>query len=527
MRRVDIAYLYEHASRELDVACAVTARLRNDYGLSVQILHWPQGFSEAVASLKPRLVTLPFCYSERSYVNLLHFWNESLFFNLTWEQLLYPGNQKAKTPRGEFALRHVVHHAWSEAYAGLLRDQGIPDEHIFCNGQPAYALYDEPYRRYFPSRAELAARYGLDERKRWIFFPENYNWAFYSDATLQRFLADGQSLEDITEMRDFCNRSLHEVLNWCRTAAMKQDVEIILRPRPSTTLERFRHEVEQSLPDLPAGLHMIQDESVRVLSPVRYSLDAVTVEGRFAVLEDALFLANIDHDEVPLGISDENLAMEIRRQRNDVFRGLVNCELVLELHDLLTEHLVLRLHPGDRVLQALELLGHGNDLLRLHSGGHIGGQFLLRRVPFAGQRFRPTEVAQQLQQQKLDRHSRCILSSQIRGALPDWAYRSGLSRPHLPKQVSGSRCLDRWASCSGRAARRCWRRHRLHLFHLAIGFSLQVMIEDLFRVAVDWLVKLATPIKTGARRIIARDKVDLSAIGAYACARNCTWRNEQ
>lgn len=263
MRRVDIAYLYEHASRELDVACAVSARLRKDHGLSVQILHWPQGFSEAVASLKPRLVTLPFCYSERSYVNLLHFWNESLFFNLTWEQLLYPGNQKAKTPRGEFALRHVVHHAWSEAYADLLRDQGIPDEHIFCNGQPAYALYDEPYRRYFPSREELAAGYGLDKDKRWIFFPENYNWAFYSDATLQRFLADGQSLEDITQMRDFCNRSLRAVLNWCRTAAMQQDVEIILRPRPSTTLERFRQEVEQNLPDLPAGLHMIQDESVR------------------------------------------------------------------------------------------------------------------------------------------------------------------------------------------------------------------------------------------------------------------------
>jgi hypothetical protein len=192
MRDVDIVYLYEHASRELDVACAVTARLRREHGASVEIMHWPQDFAAAVATIRPRLVVLPFCYSERSYTNLLHFWYKVIFFNLTWEQLLYPGNQKAKTPRGEFAVKHVVHHAWSDAYAELLRVQGISEDRILCNGQPAYKLYDEPYRRYFPAREQLARRYALDTEKRWVFFPENYNWAFYSDAMLTRFLADGQ-----------------------------------------------------------------------------------------------------------------------------------------------------------------------------------------------------------------------------------------------------------------------------------------------------------------------------------------------
>jgi surface carbohydrate biosynthesis protein len=263
MQDIDIAYLYEHASRELDVACAVTARLRKEQGLSVEILHWPHDFAEAVATLRPRLVVLPFCYSERSYLNLLHFWYEVPFFNLTWEQLLYPGNEKAKTPRGEFAIQHVVHHAWSRPYADLLSAQGVPADHIVLNGQPAYQLYDQPYCRFFETRKTLAKRHGLDPGRRWIFFPENYNWAFYSEAMLTRFLADGQTLDDVTEMRDFCNRSLREVLRWCHKAASNGKVEIILRPRPSTTLERFRETVTQVLPEIPTRLRIIQDESVR------------------------------------------------------------------------------------------------------------------------------------------------------------------------------------------------------------------------------------------------------------------------
>jgi hypothetical protein len=161
VREVDVVYLYEHAARELDVACAVTARLRAA-GIRVEIVHWPTGFPHAVTQIRPRLVVLPFCYTEDSYEALLAYWRESIFFNLTWEQLFYSGNQQAKTPRGEFARRHVFHHAWSEMYQSFLMDAGLAGKNIFLNGQPAYTLYDEPYRGYFPSRVELAERLRLD-----------------------------------------------------------------------------------------------------------------------------------------------------------------------------------------------------------------------------------------------------------------------------------------------------------------------------------------------------------------------------
>jgi surface carbohydrate biosynthesis protein len=262
VREEDVVYLYEHAARELDVACAVTARLRAA-GLGVEIVHWPTGFPHAVTRIHPRLVILPFSYAEDSYEALLAYWRKSIFFNLTWEQLFYLGNQKAKTPRGEFALKHVIHHAWSEIYKSFLMSNGLAEKNIFMNGQPAYTLYDKPYRGYFPSREELASHHGLDPERRWVFFPENYNWAFYSEATIQQFVRGGQSIEEINEMREYCIRSLRDVLLWLAFAAQNEKVEIILRPRPSATMEEFQAFVKNILPEVPAHLHILQQGSIR------------------------------------------------------------------------------------------------------------------------------------------------------------------------------------------------------------------------------------------------------------------------
>lgn len=261
-RSADVVLLFEHAARELDVVCAIASLLQRR-GLRTEIVQWPHGYHRVAHIPTPAVVVLPFCYQERSFSTCLLDWREAAFFNLSWEQLFYSGNRKAKSPRGAFAVRHTVHHAWGEFYARWLMEQGVPRENIFINGHPAYALYQPPYSAYFASRADLAAGHGLDSGKRWVFFPENYNWAFYTESTLRRFIDAGQSEADVREMRGFCDRSLRETLTWCADAARSGDVELILRPRPATTLEEFRGFAERVLGPLPSGLHLIQDGTVR------------------------------------------------------------------------------------------------------------------------------------------------------------------------------------------------------------------------------------------------------------------------
>src|SRR5688500_6120389 len=258
----DVVYFFEHAARELDVACAVACLLR-EQGVRTTVVQWPHGFHRVSAQPAPRVVAIPFCYNERSYYPLLLDWRKSTFFNLSWEQLFYAGNEKAKSPSGPFALRHVIHHAWSDYYASWLTERGVPAQNIFVNGHPAYALYRNPYRAYFASRTDLAERYGISSDKPWVVFPENYNWAFYSPATLQRFLEAGQSPSQIAEMKDFCDASLRKTLEWCSELARTGKAEVIIRPRPATPLPQFRRFVEDVLGAVPSGMHLIQEGTVR------------------------------------------------------------------------------------------------------------------------------------------------------------------------------------------------------------------------------------------------------------------------
>lgn len=302
MREVDIVYLYEHASRELDVACAVAAILQRDHGLSVEIVQWPVGFSRIVHKLKPtRLVVFPFFYDEKEYRILLEFWNHVKYFNLTWEQLFYAGNKLAKTPRREFAVKNVLHHSWSRYYTNFLMSAGIPAEHIFTNGQPAYTLYKSPYKEYFMSRDDLAKKYSLDVSKRWVFFPENYNWAFYTQARLEMFIQKGQAREDVYAMKEYCNVSFSEVLHWFQKMLIDhENVELIIRPRPSMPVSEFRHSMNQILGKAAAGMHVIQEETVRewilasdvVISSHSTSLIEASVAGKAAYMLEPIPMPN-------------------------------------------------------------------------------------------------------------------------------------------------------------------------------------------------------------------------------------------
>ncbi len=264
MKKIDILYLYEHVDRELDVACIVKIYLEQQHGLNAEIVQHPFGQLSPDLNLdgaRPRVVAMPHAY----YTPYLLDWPKATYVSLMWEQLFYKGNRLVKMPRGTFALKHVLHHVWGEFSSDYLQEVGVPKEHIFVNGNMAYALYGEPYRRYYTGRDELARRYGLDPAKRWIFFPENYNWAFYTEEKLRGSQAkSGLPEGEVYAMRDFCRDSLDETIRWCsQVVAKNENVEIIVRPRPFVPLDEFKTFVNRVIPEMPARMRITKDESVR------------------------------------------------------------------------------------------------------------------------------------------------------------------------------------------------------------------------------------------------------------------------
>lgn len=266
MPEIDVLYFIEHTARELDTACAVKHLLQRDYGLDCQVASITDGLTQRTSAWEPRVITLPFCVqiSDLGLDKIISRWPQARYINLAFEQVLGKTQKDFKAPKDAFTRQYVLHHAWGDFYAEYLQAYGVAPELTVVNGNPSLALYCPPYRAYYEQdREQFAARYGLDPHKRWVFIPENYGWAFFRDHMLRDRIRRGFNAEDAYRYRDFARDSLRDSARWWREAGEQGQVEVIVRPRPAIPQESFAQAVRDLAGEIPAGLHIIKDGTVR------------------------------------------------------------------------------------------------------------------------------------------------------------------------------------------------------------------------------------------------------------------------
>ncbi len=264
-KKIEVLWLVEHIAREMDVACAVKALARTRYGLDINIRNMYLHANQILQEYEPDVVVHPFFYfvsgalATEDYVKT---WPTATHFNMAWEEIHYKAHKKIKAPSDDFTRMKVIHHAWGNFYKEYLEENGVPKEHVFVNGHPAYQLYKDPYKQYYTSKDRLAEKYGLDGSRKWIFVPENYRWAFIGNK-IKLFTKLGADPDEIVRMRDFSIESLKQLLQWCNKAASDNQLEIIFRPRPSTNSQLIRDTFDNTVGQAAPNLHFIKDGSVR------------------------------------------------------------------------------------------------------------------------------------------------------------------------------------------------------------------------------------------------------------------------
>jgi surface carbohydrate biosynthesis protein len=261
---VDVIYFVESVPKELDVACIVSQLAKARHGLNVEIASYKAHAPEWLLRTEPKLIVIPTCYAAEAWGLRKHVgrWPNAPFLNLTWEELFCKANLQWKKPSDDFARLHVAHHVWGNFYRDFLMSHGVPREHIIVNGNPGYRLYAPPYCGRFSSREELAESHQLDPAKRWVLFPENYGWAFYSEENMAARARGGMGEAIPAMLRKFCRDSLRTVLEWCSELSRAADIEVIIRPRPTTRLSHFREVSEELLGRPLEGVRLIKEGSV-------------------------------------------------------------------------------------------------------------------------------------------------------------------------------------------------------------------------------------------------------------------------
>jgi hypothetical protein len=266
MKSVDILYFIEHAARELDIACAVKYLAHSRHNLSCEVHSIVLGLEDTLTQFSPKVVVLPYCVSVKglNLESIVSQWPEAKYINLSFEQLLGEAQKKFKAPRDDFSRHYVIHQAWGDFFSQFLREVGVPQANIVINGNPSYALYQDPYKHYYGNaRSELAAQFNLDPDKRWVFVPENYGWAFFENHMVRDRIRRGFDPEHAYQYRDFSVDSLRTAAQWWCAGAGLDEVELIVRPRPAVPRDIFIEKLHKMVGEVPERLHIIKYGSVR------------------------------------------------------------------------------------------------------------------------------------------------------------------------------------------------------------------------------------------------------------------------
>lgn len=264
-RTPTILALVEHVDRELDLLCLLRAELRARRGLDMQIMNFYADAPLALNGPAPDVLLMPFFYATEDVVmsDYVKAWPEAVWLNFAWEQVFYPSQALIKRPRDAFARNTVSHIAWSHDFVRYQIENGVRSENNHLVGHGVYGLYDVARRPYFVPRETLAVRYGLDPAKRWVFVPENYRWAFFTDKKLKNLSARGVETGDLFAMRAYCRASMAELVKWCEALTDTGEAEVIFRPRPATSVEEFSTFMKGVVGDRAPRFHLIKQESAR------------------------------------------------------------------------------------------------------------------------------------------------------------------------------------------------------------------------------------------------------------------------
>jgi surface carbohydrate biosynthesis protein len=288
-KTVDVLFLFEKQGRELDALCLLKVLLEQK-NLSVEIIQQNTQVYFSLNNFRPKVVVLPFCYQNRSNNIYFRFWRTAIYISLNWEQFFYPGNKIAKTPRGAFATQRIIHCAWSDQYINLLKGCGVPQSNIRLIGSLPLSLLNKKFINYFETKNSLAEKFNIDKNYKWIFFPENFGWAFYKDEMLNQMINDGQKAEDVQAMRKFSNESFRKIINWCFRLAEDHDYIVIVRPRPATSVEEMKNRIEMDVGKIPKRLKIIKELSVKDWIP---SADCVISSYSTTLIEAAVAEKNV------------------------------------------------------------------------------------------------------------------------------------------------------------------------------------------------------------------------------------------
>lgn len=230
--KVDFLIRYEHKVRELETIMLIRTELeRRGYTVAFEANYE----YKKVELYNPKVLIIPSLYSDVNiYGDIAKYGLKKKIANLLWEQLI--GQRDEDSPNCTHNVtglgQKAITFCWGQQTKDRIVKGGVQESNAKVVGQLNTDLLRPPFSNLLITKEELAQRYNLDFRKKWVFFISSFAYSELDEIQTNLFLKE-YGRENLEYMVNLSNESRAIILKWFEKILVKYPNNIIIyRPHP-------------------------------------------------------------------------------------------------------------------------------------------------------------------------------------------------------------------------------------------------------------------------------------------------------
>lgn len=236
MIQLDFLFVYEHKVRELENLCLMKYELdRRGYRTKIVYIDDAQNALAVKPVYHARVLCTMACYNNHTLQwHAKDFVTFDKVIDLQWENIVYPKDEAREGAFKNYTEvgKDVARISWGKQNVKRLLEAAHMDKRkVKLTGHVGMDFLREPLSRYYLSRKELFAKYGIPMEKKVILFASPY----FGDNLDEAYIRDmcGRFGDNWTDYYGFMCESQRVVLGWMETICRKHpEYFVIFRPHP-------------------------------------------------------------------------------------------------------------------------------------------------------------------------------------------------------------------------------------------------------------------------------------------------------
>lgn len=264
MKNIDIIIFIEHLDREIFVSKLLKIELEK-LGLKVIIASIMYETPSILYNYKPKAIITPYIgFGKNSICDRFYklYNTEIKYFNINYEQILFPFTGSFKVPKYTMAKEHQVNFCWGENFKEFLLDAGVLKENLFITGRPYSAAIKTKNNDKVNIRKSILKNNNLQEDRKIIFIALTDSLAMNDFKKVERIVKKDGDYTALRKQIEWDKKTIIQLLRIIEISRNDQsfnDYNFVLRPHPTIEVEDYQKLINSLDIDLPNNFFILKN----------------------------------------------------------------------------------------------------------------------------------------------------------------------------------------------------------------------------------------------------------------------------